>query len=95
MGEFFKALKTSSLNVARPITNPLPKPPGTSRSVSSGRTLGSSEESNNETQQPHDALDAIIMYTRALQTSLWKIWLATILFPQLKANGNEEWRLTQ
>ena len=53
---------------------------------------GSPEESNTQTQKPHDA---IFMIRRALETSLWKIWMPIILFPIAKTNGSEERRLTQ
>ena len=49
-------------------------------------------KSINNTQQTHRA---IFLYKRELQTSLWKLWLATIFFLQKIANDNEKWRLTQ
>ena len=51
--------------------------------VSQVQAAASPEESNTKRQQPHDV---IFMNKRALQTSLWKIWIATILFLQIKLN---------
>ena len=82
MGAPGLAPKTSSSDIARPTRNPVPEPHGQSRIISSGQTAGSPEESNTKTQQPHDA---IFMYKRALQSSLWKIMITTILFLQIKS----------
>ena len=83
MGAPVEEPTASSSDVEHPITNSVPELYGTPRTISSERLTGSPEESNTKTQKPHDA---IFMYRRALITSLWKIWMANILFLQTKTN---------
>ena len=76
----------------RPTSNSIPEQPGAKESLKSGWPAGSPDESNTKTKQPHDAF---FMKRRALFTSLWKIWVATIMFPaNQKLMGYEERRLT-
>ena len=84
MGAPAAAPAASSSDVDRPTKNSVPELHETPHIISSGRLSGSPEESNTKTQKPHDA---IFTYRRELNTSLWKIWMATILFLQIKANG--------
>ena len=88
MGAPVEAPTASSSEVEHPTTNSVPELHGTPQTISSGRVAVSPEESNTKTQKPHDA---IFMYKRALNTSLWKLWMATILFLQIKTNGI--WRM--
>ena len=84
MGAPVGAPTASSPDVERPTTNSAQELHGTPRTISSEWLIGSPEESNTETQKPRDA---IFMYRHALSTSFWKIWMATIIFLQIKANG--------
>ena len=70
MGAFIVASAPSSHDVAQ-------KPP------TPGKAAGSPDESNTKSQKPHDAF---FMNKRALETGLWKKWLATILILQRKTN---------
>ena len=91
MGACTVAPRPSSHDV-RPTSNSVPEQPVAHESLNSGWPAGTPDESNTKTQQPHDAF---YMKRRALFTSLWKIWLATILFPaNQKLMRNEERRLT-
>ena len=83
---------TPSSHDLRPTSNSVSELPGAKRSLNSEWPAGSPDESNTETKQPHDTF---FMKRRALFTSLWKIWVATTLFPaNKKLMGNEERRLT-
>ena len=75
---------TSSSDAERPTKISVPELYGTPHNISSGRFTGSPVESNTESKKPHDA---IFMCRRALRTSLWRIWMATKLLLQIKANG--------
>ena len=77
MGDLFSRLGTSPEDVARPVSNSLPEPPRTTAKASAGWAAGSPEETISKTQKPHGA---IFMFRLALNTSLWKIRMATILF---------------
>ena len=88
MGAHVEAPTASSSDVESPNTNSVPELYVTPHILSSGRLAGSPEESNTETQKPHDA---IFMWRLALNTSLWIIWVATIIFLQMEANGI--WRM--
>ena len=88
MGAPVEAPAVSSSDVERPTTNSVRKLHGTPH-TSSGRIAGSPEKSNTNAQKPHDA---IFMYKRALNTSLWKIWVATMIFQKTKANGKRKMR---
>ena len=83
MGSAVGAPTASFSNVERPTTNSVPELYETLRTISSGQSTGSPEESNSKTQKPHDG---IFMNWRTLSTSLWKIWMATTLILQTKAN---------
>ena len=84
MGAPVEAPTASSLDVEHPNTNSVPELHGKPHTISSGWIEGSPEESNTKTQKPHDA---IFMFKCALNTSLWKTWVATMLFLQTKAKG--------
>ena len=66
---------TPSSHDVRPTSNSVPEQPGAQESLNSGWPAGSPDESNTKTQQPHDA------FFMSFITSLWKIWVAIILFP--------------
>ena len=76
-----------SSEVEHPTTNSVPELHGTTLTIFSGRLAGSPEESNTKRQKPHDA---VFMYRRALSITLWKIWMATISFRQMKLTKHEE-----
>ena len=88
MGAPVEAPTASFLDVERLATNLVPELHGTTHTICSGRLAGSPDESNNGTQKPRVA---IFMYRRALNTSWWKMWIATIIFLQMKTNG--KWRM--
>ena len=83
MGATVEAPKASSSDAERPTTNTVPVLHGTPLTISAGRLAGSPEESNLNTK-PHDST---FMKKRALITSLWRIWMATILLLKRKAKG--------
>ena len=83
-----EAPTASSSDLEHPITISVPEMHGTPHTISSRRLAGSQEESNTKTQKLHDV---IFRYRRPLNTSLWKRWVATILFQQMKTNGI--WRI--
>ena len=77
---------TASLSdVECPTASSVPELHGTPHTISSGQLAGSPEETNTKPQKPHGA---VFIYRRALDTSLWKICVATLLFLQIKAKGN-------
>ena len=80
MGACTAAPRPSSHHV-RPTSNSVPEQPGAKESLKSGWPAGSPDESNTKTQQPHDAF---FMKRRALFTSLWKVWVATIWIQETK-----------
>ena len=84
MGAPVEAPADSSPDVERPTTNFFPELHGTPHSVSSGRSTSSPEESITTNTKPHDA---IFMKRRALCTSLWRIWNATIFFLKRRTKG--------
>ena len=69
MGASVEAPTASSSDVEKPTTNSDTELHGTTHTISSGQKAGSPEESNSKIQKPHDA---IFMYRRALNSSLWK-----------------------
>ena len=75
IGAAVETPKASFLEVERPTTNSVPELRGTPQAISWGRLAGCPEASNTKTQKSHDA---IFMHRLALNTSLWKIWVATI-----------------
>ena len=77
MEDLFPRLGTSSQDVTRPTSNSFPEPPGTKTTASPGWAAGSPQEPNTKTQKLNDA---IFLYRRALDTSLWKLWMATVIF---------------
>ena len=81
MGAFTVAPRPSSTDV-RPTSNSVPEKTRAQKPLNSGWPAGSPDESNTETNQPHDAF---FMKRRALFTSLWKIWVATIWIQQTKS----------
>ena len=81
MGAYTVEPAASSHEVMRPTSNSVPEQTGAQESLNSGWPAGSPEESNTKTQQPHDAF---FKNRRTLNTSLWKIWVANILFQQTK-----------
>ena len=83
-----EAPTASSSDAERPTTSSVPEKHGRPH-ISSVTKAGSPEESSTKTQKPHDA---ILMHRWALNTSLWKIWMATIFFLQIKAHGI--WKMT-
>ena len=84
MGAPVETPAASSPGVERPTTNLVPELHGTPHSVSSGRLTVSPEEWNTKLRSP-------MMCLGALNTSLWRLWKATILLLQMKANGM--WRM--
>ena len=70
-GYLIAGFRTPNLNFAS----------GTQANASPGWAAGSPAESNTKTQYLHDA---IFLFECALWTSLWKIWMATILFLRKK-----------
>ena len=73
---------TPSSHDVRPTSNSVPEQPGAKESLNSGWPTGSPDESFTKLKQPHEAF---FMKRRALITSLWTIWVATILFQQTKS----------
>ena len=66
----------------RPTSTSVPEQTRAQGSLNSGWQARSPDESSSETNEPHDAF---FMKRRALSTSLWKIWVATIWIQQIKS----------
>ena len=84
MGLPVAAPTASSLDEERPTTYSVPELNGTPHTIYSERLAGSQEETNTKTELPQDA---IFTYRLELNTSLSKIWIATIKMQQIKANA--------
>ena len=92
MGGIILMFTPSSHNEVRLTSNSVLESLGKADPPVPGRAAGSTEESNTETQQPHDYF---FVYKRTLDTSFRKIWLTTIFFLEKKLMTNEQKSLTR
>ena len=87
MEGFIVMLAPSLHDVVRPILDSVPESLGIPELSIPGRAAGSPEKSNTETQLTRDAF---FIRRRALETSAWKILIATLFFLQKKLMDDGE-----